>query len=235
MIPITKKAEPDGLAELRQKAAERGLSPEAAYKTLRNPLKKRVRDSLVEEQGGLCAYCMCKIPRSDAGDQPPINIEHYISRNPVDGMDVGQGLDYHNFFAVCHGNRGKEGTRKECDLVCNAHRENTKLRKVNPLDPATLASIYYELDGKIRAMDEDVDFDLVHTLNLNCPSAPQPAERRAVLDVLLNDLNNIPQEMLESYCTQVLSNYLSESYPKTPYVGILIWYLQSLLETLRST
>lgn len=235
MIPITKKAEPDGLAELRRKAAEQGLSPEAAYKTLHNPLKKRVRDSLVEEQGGLCAYCMCKIPRSDAGDQTPINIEHYISRNPVDGMDVGQGLDYRNFFAVCHGNRGKHGTRRECDLTCDAHRGNTKLRKVNPLAPSTLASICYDMKGNIDATDPDVRFDLVQTLDLNCPSAPQPAERKAVLDTLLNDLNNIPQEMLESYCTQVLSNYLSESNPKTPYVGVLIWYLQSLLAALHGT
>lgn len=116
MIPITKKAEPDGLAELRQQAIERGLSPEEAYDTLCNPLKEHVRGSLVEEQGGLCAYCMCRIPRSDAGDQPPINIEHFISRNPVSGMDVGQGLDYRNFFAVCHGNRGRRGTRRKRDL-----------------------------------------------------------------------------------------------------------------------
>lgn len=235
MIPITKKAEPDGLAELRQQAIERGLSPEEAYDTLCNPLKEHVRDSLVEEQGGLCAYCMCKIPRSDAGDQPPINIEHFISQNPVSRMDVGQGLDYNNFFAVCHGNRGRRGTRRKRDLTCDAHRGNTELRKVNPLDPTTLASIYYDLQGKIYATDPDAQFDLDHTLNLNCPSAPQPAERKAVLETLLNDLNNIPQEMLENYCTQVLSNFLSESNPKTPYVGILIWYLQSLLAALHGT
>lgn len=235
MIPITKKAEPDGLAELRQQAIDQGLAPEEAYDTLCNPLKEHVRSSLVEEQGGLCAYCMCRIPRSDAGDQPPINIEHLISRNPVSGMDVGQGLDYNNFFAVCHGNRGVKGTRKKRDLTCDAHRGNTELRKVNPLVPSTLTSIHYDMQGKIAADDPDVQFDLDQTLNLNCPSAPQPAERKAVLDALLNDLNNIPQEMLENYCAQVLSNYLSESNPKTPYVGILIWYLQSLLEALHST
>lgn len=235
MILITKKAEPEGLAELKRKAAERGLSPGAAYKTLRNPLRKRVLDSLVEEQGGLCAYCMCRIPRSDAGDHPPITIEHFISRNPVSGMDVGQGLEYRNFFAVCHGNRGKKGTRKECDLTCDAHRGNTELRKVNPLVPATLASIHYDMQGKIAADDPDVQFDLDRTLNLNCPSAPQPAERKAVLDALLQDLKDIPEEALEDYCARVLNDFLSETNPKTPYVGILIWYLNSLTAALQGT
>lgn len=232
MIPIIKKDEPGGLAELRQKALERGLSPEEAYDTLRNPLKEQVRASLVEEQGGLCAYCMCRIPRSDAGDQPPITIEHFISRNPVDGMDVGQGLDYRNFFAVCHGNRGRRGTRKKRDLICDAYRGNTQLRKVNPLDPATLTSIYYDLQGNIDATDPDVQYDLVQILNLNCSSAPQPAERKAVLDALIYDLNEIQPEGLKSYCAHVLNHFLSEGNPKTPYVGILIWYLQSLSEAL---
>lgn len=235
MIPIIKKTEPAGLAELRQQAIEQGLSPEAAYDTLCGSLKEQVRNSLVEEQGGLCAYCMCEIPRSDAGKQPPINIEHLISRNPVNGMDVGQGLDYRNFFAVCHGNRGARGTRKKRDLTCDAHRGNTELRKVNPLDPTTLASIYYDLQGNIFASDPDVQFDLVRTLNLNCPSAPQFAERKDALGALIDDLGSVDPEALGDYCTQVLNGFLSETGTKTPYVGILIWYLQSLLKALPGT
>ena len=232
MIPITKWPEPDGLAPLRQQAAELGLSPKEAYDTLQGDLEKSVRNALVMEQGGLCAYCMCQIPRRDAGKQPPIIIEHFVARDPADGRDVGQGLDYNNLLAVCHGNRGDAGTRTLDDLVCDAHRGNTEFRKINPLVPETLSSICYSTDGKIDAGDPDVRSDLVDTLNLNCPTAPQLAERKEMLDTLLNDIGACPEEELADYCTNILNSYLAETNPKTRYVGILIWYLQSLLEGL---
>ena len=229
MIPIIKGPEPAGLAPLRRQAAEMGLSPKEAYETLQGDLKKNVRHALVIEQGGLCAYCMCQIPRNDAGNQPPIIIEHFIARDPVDGRDVDQGLDYNNFLAVCHGNRGKAGTRTLEDLVCDAHRGNVEFRKINPLIPDTLSSVFYSTDGYIDADDPDVRFDLVDTLNLNCATAPQLAERKAVLDALIADIGAFPETGLADYCSNILNSYLAETNQKTPYVGILIWYLQSLL------
>lgn len=92
MIAIRKGNEPDGLARLRQKAIRRGLSPAEAYALLKNPLKQEVRDKLVEEQGQLCAYCMCRIPRSDVDPViTPINIEHVTARNLTDGEMPGKG------------------------------------------------------------------------------------------------------------------------------------------------
>ena len=98
-----------------------------------------------------------------------------------------------------------------------------------------MTSIYYDLQGNIFAADPDVQSDLIHTLNLNCSSAPQPAERKAALDVLVNDLDSVPPKALEDYCTQALNGFLAETDTKTPYVGILIWYLQSLLTALHGT
>ncbi len=54
-------------------------------------------------------------------------------------------------------------------------------------------------------------------MNLNCPSALLVAERKAALDALLMDLGNLPEQ---------------EENPKTPYVGILLWYLRTMLEAL---
>ena len=157
MIAIQKTVEPAGLAELRRQAVEARLSPKEAYDTLKNPLKTTVRDSLVEEQGQLCAYCMCRIPRSDMDPGiTPIVIEHMVPRDPSDHRDAGQGLDYNNFVAVCHGNRGAHGTKNKTDLICDAHKDNLEFRKVNPCKPETLQSIFYTLDGKIDAYDPDV-------------------------------------------------------------------------------
>ncbi|HAU85614.1 MAG TPA: hypothetical protein DCW90_08955 [Lachnospiraceae bacterium] len=65
MIPIKKGVAPSGLIALKKKADAKHLSPEKAYKKLKNSLKKKVITQLVEEQGHLCAYCMCSIPRGD--------------------------------------------------------------------------------------------------------------------------------------------------------------------------
>ena len=102
-------------------------------------------------------------------------------------------MDYQNLFAVCHGNtkrreRGVPRTSSKDDLTCDKHRGNTELKKINPCREDTLQTIYYKMDGKIYASDPDVQFDLINTLNLNCVSSPIVAERKAVLDELIEDM-----------------------------------------------
>ena len=236
MIAIYKGNEPEGLTLLRQSSSADGLSPKEAYKRLKKPLKAQVRQCLVDEQGGLCAYCMCKIPRSDVNPLiTPIIIEHIIPRDPDDGRDVGQGLDYNNLLAVCHGNKDIHGSRKFADLTCDAHRENTEFRKINPCKPETLASIIYSLNGKIDATYHDVKFDLVDTLNLNCPSSPLIAERKSALDHLIAGLGILPETDILDYCTAALCEFRAETNPRTPYVGILMWYLESMISSLSTT
>lgn len=236
MIPIRKNIEPRELTELRRKAIEKGLSPENAYRTLKGTTKEKVRNSLLQEQGQLCAYCMCKIPRNDVDAEiAPIVIEHYVARNPVDGRDVGQGLDYNNLLAVCNGNRAdKARNHSFVDLTCDAHRENTEFRKVNPCDPNTLDSIFYTMDGKIDSTDPDVKVDIIDTLNLNCVSSPLVSERESSLSELLLHMDLIEECDLADYCKNLLSVFQSELDNKTPYQGILIWYLQSMLDALNA-
>lgn len=229
MIPIKKGIPNPDLILLQQEAQERGASPEEAFRMLQNPLKGRVRDQLVEEQGGLCAYCMCRIPRQDVSSGiSPIIIEHFIARNPVDGRDSEQGLDYNNLLAVCHGNKGPHRTRRRSDLTCDAHRGNMDFQKVNPMEPDTLVSIYYHTNGEIDAADVDVRYDLIEVLNLNCSSGPLVSERKAALDALIQELGTIPDEELLPSCQAILNEFLAETTEKTPYVGILVWYLMDL-------
>lgn len=214
MIPIKKSTEPPELTKLRRKAIEKGLSPEDAYKTLKGTKKEKVRNSLLHEQGQLCAYCMCRIPRNDVDAEiAPIVIEHYVARNPVDGRDVGQGLDYHNLLAVCNGNRADKAK----------HHSFVELK-----------SIFYTLDGKIDSTDPDVKVDLIDTLNLNCVSSPLVSEREASLSELLIDMGSIEEGDLIDYCKSRLSAFEHEIDNKTPYQGILIWYLQSMLDALNA-
>ena len=148
---------------------------------------------------------MCRIPRSDVDPViTPISIEHIAARNPLDKRDAGQGLDYNNFVAVCHGNKGPHGTRTIVDLTCDAHKGNEEFRKINPCIPETLNSVIYTLDGKIDATDPDVQFDLLYILNLNCPTSSLVAERKSALDSLIDDLNSIPDEEWSTYCLSLI-------------------------------
>ena len=68
MIKIVKGDEPEELKRLRETAENQGLNPKEAYELLNadRRLKKKIKRALVKEQGGLCAYCMCRIPRGMA-------------------------------------------------------------------------------------------------------------------------------------------------------------------------
>ena len=234
MIPIHKGIEPNGLAELRQDAIRKGLTQEEAYATLKGQLKDTVRSSLVAEQGQLCAYCMCHISRSDVDEGiAPITIEHFDPRNPADHHDTCQGLDYNNLLAVCNGNRaGRERHHHKNDLTCDAFRGNKEFKKLNPCIPETLETIEYGADGTITATDPDVCYDLSKVLNLNCYTSTLIAERKAVYEGLTDDMANVSLEDLQDYCVSRLSVFESETNPKTPFVGVIIWYLKTMLASL---
>lgn len=238
MIEVKKGCEPDGLKELREKCLAEGLSPKESFKRLLNPLKGQVMECLKRDQGQLCVYCMSKIPREDKDPGTPgQTIEHFVPLEPEDGRDVGQGLDYQNLFAVCHGNtkRHKKGVRRTSskdDLTCDKRRENKEFKKIHPCCAETLETIYYTMDGKIGASDPDVEFDLTDTLNLNCVSSPIISERKAALDELMKDMGRIEENDLHKYCMDMLASFTNERDSKTPYVGILIWYLRSLATAL---
>lgn len=218
MIKITKIREPRELKKYR-------TQPGAAYIAMDRSVKEAVLNSLLNEQGHLCAYCMRRIPetRKLPTGIPKITIEHWFPQNPTDGQDLGQDLDYRNMFVVCSGNRGC-GTEK--DLTCDAKRKNAAL-KVNPRDANTLATIRYGADGTIKSSDPVIDEDLNKRLNLNCQAISLPETRRRVLNELLFDIKkNHPTGDIRLYCRRKLEQLTEPSDYKKPYVGILIEWLE---------
>lgn len=239
MLEINKMEPPEELIKLKQQATENGLTPEEAYGTLRNPLRKQVLELLMREQGHLCAYCMRRIP--DDRDVPDetirVTIEHWFPRNPPNGEDRGQGLDYTNFLAVCSGNRGKRHTRRKRDYTCDAKRDS-KMLTVNPLDPTTLSSVKYSEAGEIQSDDTTIHKDLTITLNLNCMSdnVRLPSVRKKVLDTVQLDIaSNCDEDSMLDYCKCLLNGFEAEVDPKTPYVGIVIWWLREQIAALEKT
>ena len=214
MIEIKKGRKPSSLLWYRQ---QRG----ASYEAMDKEVKEELLQTLLQEQGHLCAYCMKKIPEKRG--TPPVTIEHWLPRNPDNAIDLGQGLDYRNMLAVCSGNRGCGDKRA---MTCDAHRGNEPL-KVNPCEVNTLRGITYTSAGRIRSSDPDIDDDLNRKLNLNCERFSLPENRKQVLQALFADIKrHHATGDISLYCKRKLEQIREAGDPKMPYVGILIWWLE---------
>jgi len=120
------------------------------------PGKAKLRDALVSEQCGLCAYCMGRI----RNEHNQMKIEHWRShaRYPA------QRLQYRNLLGVCRGGEGQPPTQQHCDT-----RKGDRDLQWNPADGAhnIESHIWYDTDGTIRSYDETFDQELCEVLNLN--------------------------------------------------------------------
>lgn len=220
MIVIKKNKEPQELTQYRK-------IPYASYENMHgaklDPEQSEqdvyhiVLDSLLREQGYLCAYCMCRITQKS---NPPCTIEHIIAQSDPNG----DPLSYKNMVAVCSGNRN---ANKNADKTCDARRGNKKLH-VNPLDESTIREIEYRSTGIICSQNPEIDADLNDRLNLNCISLSLPETRKRVLDVLKRNMakKGLKDDLsFQIYCKKQLQHYETQE-KKEPYVGILIWWLK---------
>lgn len=216
MIEIKKNNEPRTLLTYR-------LQPNASYSEMPKEVKEVVLHSLMEEQGCLCAYCMRRIPQKKKN--PGVTIEHW---NAQSDSNREMGLDYHNMFAVCSGNRGC-GDKKY--LTCDARRGKDPLI-VNPLKPETLRTIRYKENGVIFSEDSTINQDLNEHLNLNCSALLLPECRAEALKELQKKVyqDNMGKTASKEYFQNLLSRLLQSNSPKKPYVGILISWLEAKID-----
>lgn len=216
MIYIRKQKEPQKLLAYRK-------TEFADYDHMPTEVKDAVRESLMREQGNICAYCMGRLEKDQT------KIEHIIPRNPKEKeKDTKLSLDYKNMLAVCKGNEGAPFLQTTCDT----HRGNTPLT-ITPLDSRLIEQIAYKANGTIYSNHTEIHKDLDKTLNLNCSAVSLPECRKAALDRLKNDLlqekrkGNWTKEMLNKYKRKITErsdgNY-------TPYLGILLWYLNDKIK-----
>ena len=106
-------------------------------------VKFALRQSLLEEQGCLCAYCMSRI-------HDRIKIERYERRNPQNEPE------YSNLLAVC--TRNSAGNQFE-HQHCNTKKSNRRLH-INPQNIDHIKQISYRSDGTIYARYSDFNADL---------------------------------------------------------------------------
>lgn len=215
MITIRKNHEPVSLTQYRAGGGKK-------YDNLDSNTKNDIRDSLLKEQGYLCAYCMNRIGRRNGADNyKDVKIEHVkprsVTQKSSDPHINMLEIDYGNMVAVCSG--VTNGT-----FHCDTSKGDTEIH-LHPCDPGVETSIRYGLkDGTIQSTNELWNEDITNKdkLNLNHPTLKN--NRKAALDGMIQYLNTATNWSAPQL-TRMLEK-LDHNSPKMPYTGILKYYLK---------
>ena len=215
MILIIKGNEPSSLTKYRK-------TPFAYFDGFDR--KEEIRDSLLKDQGYLCAYCMRRIDRDDT------RIEHW---KPESQLTESEKLDYSNMLAVCY--KPSEG-KPERLQTCDTRKGQTEIM-VDPRIAEHIDAIAYRIDsGIIYSKNMRIDADLNEALNLNCSEQYLPGNRQAVLTEVIRKLRQRQKtgNWKVSSIAALLKMYEEPDSDgrKREYAGIVIWYLRKKLKRL---
>lgn len=183
-------------------------------------------DSLLRDQGYLCAYCMRRIPVRDTGTNETSHIEHIA---PQSTLSEQEKMDYANMLICCPG--AISGTEKK-SCHCDRHKAESIIH-FSPLDKNFTATIKYKSDGTIESSDVVANQEINEILNLNIPLLK--ANRKGIKDTLIQKLmqhksiawrKSDIKKLLDFYCSKDSSG----KYPE--YCGVARWYLSRKLASL---
>lgn len=179
-----------------------------------------LRDSLLVEQGDICAYCMRRIPVADSGTSETTRIEHV---RPQSQLSREEAMDYRNMVICCPGAMAST-SKKDCH--CDRHKGEIPI-SFTPFDPNFINTISYRSDGTIESTNKEYDRELNEVLNLNVGILK--ANRKAVRKQLIDTLGS--RTWKKSDIEKILKIYSSKDAEgkKKEYCGVVIQYLSKKL------
>lgn len=124
-----------------------------------------LRESLLNDQGYICAYCMKRIPHSYTGKgvtSDKMKVEHYVAQTTEISKLQKLDITYTNMFACCMGNHGQSEKYETCDT-----RKGENELTITPLNVAHIRTLKYAPDGSIHSTDNTFDREINNILNLN--------------------------------------------------------------------
>ena len=185
------------------------------FDELHGDTKDSMKEILIEEQGGICAYCMGRIKLNTS------TIEHYIPRNDKNG-DPSKSLDYDNLMAVCKNGRNDKTRARQCDVS----RDNVKLH-IDPRNKDHIRRIKYKNDGEIYTDDNTQNNDLDNVLNLNnafLKRNRKTAWERALMEMSKKKTGSWSREFVEKQL-----KFYNEQKIRSEYAGVIIYWLNKRL------
>ena len=187
------------------------LTPGVDYQSI-----PELRDSLLKEQGYICAYCMRRIPHRDKNSSETSRIDHILCRENHDDLK----LDYRNMVICCPGAINNEF---HCDKLKDSNDVTFNL-----FDDAFINTISYKSrDGHISSSDITHNREMNDLINLNHRLIKK--NRIQTLNGIITRLGNRKWKAsdIRRELTQWEEKDVSGKYK--PYCGIVIWYLKKKL------
>ncbi len=195
-----------------------------------------LKESLLNEQGFLCAYCM----RSISFEHGKTGIEHILSQE----SHPNKKLDYHNLVAVCNGSYGQN---PHCDKTKEYNWQGktcagkingkTELTKLYPTNINCERLITYNSNGSIKPLKEDpqVEEDL---LKLNLNDEKYKAFRKNKIDATLDRLKKNKairdwtkkdfDKEIEFWESKTEKNYEDFKYMQhREFFSVCVWFLKT--------
>jgi len=196
--------------------------------------KDRVKQILVYEQHGLCAYCMRRI-RNDYHSR----VEHWYPLK----KSKEKSISYDNMLGVCDGGTGIHGNRGRM-LCCDAQKGEDEIT-VSPLNKIQMDKIAYKPDGVMytEPKDKDMEKDINNILGLNGVKKSDGTRRDTATELLKGrkDAYDRARKLIhrmnvEGKCTSTnvekLIRNIENQEEYEEYVGVKLFYLKKKLQSL---
>lgn len=207
MRRIVKQREP---AEL---TAHRRTQVGVDYDNAPKATKLAMREALLGEQDGLCAYCMKQI-EENAG---AMKIEHHTPQT-----DASRALDWSNLLGVCMGGEGQPPALQTCDT-----RKGNAVVSLNPAHERIDRQVTYTTKGALVASNASEQHEADEVLGLN--TADPRRARETTLEAFLNVMRAaVPKGTwtVSDYESALDRFRMTRSGRVRGYIGIVEWFVR---------
>jgi len=213
MRQIIKNKEPAELSAYKK-------LPDAVYDGPNfTPVKDKIRQSLLIEQGFLCAYCMQRIGLDS------MKVEHWACQHDHQDMQ----LEYNNLLACCIGNEGCSPKEQTCDT-----RKGGDGIKFSPAIIKHRVNEIIKYDGRGTISSTDPEFNIQINENLNLNKNRLKLNREVVLEKIQMKLreklgsrkSHEIQKLIDIYAQKNKNGQYLE------YYGVVLFYLQKKITSI---
>ncbi len=210
MRKIEKGSPPPVVAVLRR-------TPGATWASVHGDQKAEMRLVLGEEQRGLCAYCMARLPPGNR-----TTVEHWKPRSEADTDPFA----WPDLLAVCEGGGGGAANptcdRRRGDEPLNLHPARAS--------PQVESLVRFKLDGRFRVTNTSYDQEVVDVLGLDAPLLV--AARKEAIDAVVSRIQHARTGSRKSRVQQLrrmLELYESPSGKLPPFPTAVVSLLRRAL------
>lgn len=217
---------------------------------------RQVKQCLLEDQRGLCAYCEISIKlREDETEVDDFRVEHFYPKGATEGGGHNYHLDWRNLLGVCHGGSQKGVPDAEWrfsyfkrDRSCDVPKGGKEItdRILNPLKiPGNVRLFRYVEHSGLMLVDEATcpkelqrkARNTIKELNLNAPRLMRM--RKAVIDKLNDEITAglAAGQPLEEILPWLAESFLLPDYEgrSIPFFTVIRWYLGEAAERIIAT